>query len=385
MDIKDPRYKSLVQEFSNDSEFLDFSPEEQDSILDIAAQKRYGKTPNPTNFLANAIQASRINDLPITGVGMLPSDKDESFDFLKVAGRQVPMIRGQDVNFATTGPTGIGLNMAGIKKADSLIEPPSTPYGKNLENAADIAPWASLGLSGLTSLSKGISKSFRSAPVKREIEDLIFQGSNKVKTSVDDMFKQYNSKFGEGLSKLKSNMTSDDFADIVSQTTDELGRYDKSSDILTSELQKLLYNSGETFDVSSVQSKSKRILQMLGNDNRAKAIFYKNFLDKIPDTVEGLKELKAAHAPIYQIAKESRQLGKGLMRKIASGKVGPEELSSAKSAESKLGIDILGPIEKKSNELQKIILNKKLGKAALSLTGAGAGGLAILNALKGKD
>ena len=51
----DPRYVKLVQEFSDDPEFIGFSDEDQDSILDTAFQKRYGEIPKTENLLQRAI------------------------------------------------------------------------------------------------------------------------------------------------------------------------------------------------------------------------------------------------------------------------------------------------------------------------------------------
>lgn len=358
----------MEDDFIPDDYFIPDEPEMQ------------GRIEKSGNLLERVIKNSRIGPFGGTSItAALPTSEQEAMDLGKVGIRQI--IPEQ------VGLVGMGAKMVGAK-GDMKLPPPQTDYGKNLESSANIAQLLHLGGSTIPAIGKGIKniiKPFQTTPVKQSIEDLIFQGSKKVGSSVDDLFKQHNARFGEGMSNLQSSMSSDDFADIVSMTADELGKYDKSGETLVSELGRLLDESGKVYSPVDVQSKSKRIMQMLGNDIRAKAIFHKHFLDRIPESVPGLKELKSAHAPVYQTAKEAKVLNKGLMRKVASGKIGPEELSSAKSAQNKLGIDVLGPIEQKGNELQKIIMNKKIGKASLGLTGAGASILGIINALKGKN
>jgi hypothetical protein len=335
--------------------------------------------PKTENLLQKAIRQSRIGQLGATSpVGMLPTTGQEAMDIAKVGIRQlIP---------ESPGFVGVGANIVDPRPSKIELPAPETQYGKNLETSANVAQATHLASSLGSSAGRGIESfvnKFRTGPVKQNIEDLIFNGSKQVDSSLENMFREYNSKFGKSLEGLNSKMTSGDFADVVSSAADEIGNYNKSNELLTDELGDLLKEGDKTYTPQEVQAKSKRILQMLGKDNRAKAVFYKHFMDKLPEAVPGLKELKEAHAPIYQIANEAKSLGKGSLRKAARGNMGPDELNSLKEAQKKLGIDVITPLEEKGNELKKIIMRKKIGKAGLALTGAGAGLISIIKAIGG--
>lgn len=336
--------------------------------------------PNPENFLQKAIKNSRIGNFGGTSItAALPADGAEAMDLGKVGIRQIIPDEA--------GLVGMGAKMAGVK-GDIKLPAPETQYGKNLENSANIAQVAHLGGSLASSAGEGIQgliNKFRTTPTKQAIEDLIFQGGNKVKGAVGEMFKSSNAKFGEGIKNIESTMTADDFADIVAKTADELGTYDKSSQTLTREFESLINEGDKPYNVQDIQSKSKRVKQLLVNDERAKAIFNKHFLDKLPEGAPGLAELKAEHAPIYKTAQESKKLNTGAMRKLSKGNMGPQELSSLKETQSKLGVDVLGPIEQKGNELQKIIKRQKIAKWSLGLTSAGGTVLGALHAFGKKN
>lgn len=335
------------------------------------------QTPHPENFLQRAIKNSRIVNFGGTSItAALPTSGEEAMDLGKVGIRQIIP--------ESPGMVGFGAQMVDKRPGGVSLPAPETQYGKNMENSANIAQGLHLGGAMVPAIGKGIKniiKPFQSAPVKRGIEDLIFQGSNKVKSGVDDLFKSYNAEFGQKLDALESSMTTDDFADIVTKTADEIGEFEPTRNVLLTHLENIIKNSSRNMSARQVQSAMKSMIRSAG-DNRAKAILHKNFLEKIPESVPGLKELKASHAPVYEAAKGAKTLGKGLMRKVASGKIGPEELASAKEAQSRLGLDVLGPIEKEGNKLQQIIRNKKIAQAIGALTGVGGGAFTIVNALK---
>lgn len=122
------------------------------------------------NFLQKAIKNSRVGPFGGTSItAILPTSGQEAMDAARVAGRQIPMTRGQGVGPAEMGPMGIGLNMAGINEAKPLIPEPETEYGKNLEMSADIAPWAAMGLGGATAAAKGIHKFFSKGDLPNEL------------------------------------------------------------------------------------------------------------------------------------------------------------------------------------------------------------------------
>ena len=112
MDIKDPRYKSLVEDFSNDPEFLDFSPEEQDSILDTAVQNKYGKIPNTQNFLQNAISNVGPNITNFGPAGALSGVKN-SEDILPDINQFGGNIAGGEVGLQTMGHPNLGAAIGG--------------------------------------------------------------------------------------------------------------------------------------------------------------------------------------------------------------------------------------------------------------------------------
>lgn len=113
----------------------------------------------PVNWTKNFIKSQR----GLTPVGFIPTSKDELTDIPKVIGRQLPGMRGQDINFLTQGPFGVGMNMAGIKKTEDVIPAPKTSYGKAGETAADLAQLFLLANEG----ASAIAGKLKSNPAKR--------------------------------------------------------------------------------------------------------------------------------------------------------------------------------------------------------------------------
>ena len=100
--------------------------------------------------------------------------------------------------------------------------------GEELKNIED------LGTS-----KKGISELFKSKrteltrkrvsdlkSVKDEIEKLSYSGSKNVEEKVSTLFKEANSKFGEGLKNINSSMTDEDMAQIINNAAKDIGAQD---------------------------------------------------------------------------------------------------------------------------------------------------------------
>lgn len=364
--VEETIIKDLVD---NDPEFLNLSPEQQDLVIDRIVQEEYGVIPNSNQLLDRAVKpfmaASDIPQIAFqTGQGIIGNAPQNIVENPMTAAMSgLPGVQ------AKSGAQGI----TALKKlifGGNAVEPETTEFSeKYLEPktvggkiAGVVGNIAGGSIIPGIGIAKGASSALRTTPVKQGIEDLIFKGSNQVDQGVDDIFKVFNQRFGEGIDQLSSTMTTDNFADLVTRTAQEIGEFHPSRNILLSQLENIIKNSSREMSPRDVQNAFKTISRSLG-DNRSKAILNKNYLELIDQTVPGLREIKAAHAPVYEAAKGAKNLGKGTLRKIANKKIGPEELGVAKESQSRLGIDIIGPLEKQGNKLEKIIRNKKIAAA----------------------
>ena len=156
MNPNDPRWKQLIQEFSNDPEFLSFSEPDQDWILDTAFQKKYGDIPNSENLLQRAINfsvaglpsaVSPAENRPEDALPMITQFGTDMAMKSTPQGRMASLIPGIPMaatTLATTGAEGIrqgtkalrgeGFNIGEIGKT-AAITAGTEAVGRTAENA----------------------------------------------------------------------------------------------------------------------------------------------------------------------------------------------------------------------------------------------------------
>lgn len=328
--------------------------------------------PKTENLLQRVIKSSRMGPMGGTSiVAALPSSGEEAVDLAKVAGRQIPMTRGQEVGIHTMGPFGVGVNMAGTKKLDPIIPEPTSDYGKTLETEADIAQWIPLGSSVVGGATSGIKNFFSKGDlpqkiqqVKGSIYDLIKKTPENVKGKVGTLFNEFRKEFGARLSTMKWNLNNSHFEEALQKTADELGtsRIQGTDGATIASLAEQFRNGGyKTYDPTEVQALTGKLL---GNmDSLAQAKFYRNFMDVLERQDPAFAQLKRDYAPVFDIAKNSKRLKSGAIRDVASDKIGPESLADVAESEQMLYPEGGGPVEKasaKGDELRT--LTSKLEK-----------------------
>lgn len=400
-----PNYDSIIDKLSEDPEFLDLSQDEQDQLVHELAQEKMGVVPKTENFLQRAIKNSRIGTFGGTSItAALPSDGEEFRDMGKVAMRQA--IPDQ------SGLVGVGANMAGVKGNIGLPSP-QTPYGQNLESSANIAQLSHM-VGGIGSLLKqpigNAINSLRTSPIKNEIksiEDLIahskkaeipvkedianlklegrnlgqkssreaervaYEGSKAIKGQVSARFKDANQRFGEEFSKLESTMGDEDLGKVIKNAAYDIGAADVPGTPGSAMLSQLgrfgpknnpevIQTVPRIYNKEQLQAITKEILDSLPDD-RSKAVFHKHLLDALDESVPGLRELKRSHAPIYQVAKESKSLTKGAIKRVARGTASEPEVDTLRRAGEKLGTSHVERAKRVSdkNTLEKMMLEQR--------------------------
>lgn len=389
-------YDSIIDDLAkNDPEFLKLSPDQQDKIVMDLAQEKLSTVPNTENFLQKSIQMSRQAGMPFGS--FTPKTGQEAMDLGKVGIRNLINPTGD------FGMVGLGANIAdkamgGMAdfsakinngKVDEALTP-ETSYGKNLDLAAKIAPLAMLGLEGATGAAKGI-KSFLSVgtlpneieTTKAGIQDIIHTGPSKVKARVGQIFDETQADFGNRISNIpggfNAQMTSSHFAEALEGAANEMGAVNVpgSQGNRLMQMAQDMTNNPRTFYPDEIQAQTKKILNSFGGDTLSKAKFYNHFSSILSREVPELASLKSEYAPTYNIAKQSKVINKGNLGRVASDKIGPEQLGEMTQAQQMLG-DEPNIVEQASasgrklkgqqNQLQKIIKRQKAAK----IIGAGA-------------
>src|SRR3990167_1530714 len=341
---------------------------------------------NPETYLQRIIRQSRGSGQAFGSFA--PSTGQEGLDLAKVIGRQFPGTREQSINPFQQGAIGMGANIAGLEKSSPLIPEPETEFGKNLEFASDIAPYAIGGIKALEKSPKaikGIYELFSQSAQKRKLSDVARRGAGEVEQRFRNLWDEFHTKFGEGLNKMKPKVTNQDFADSLRKAANdpELGtknipgsgaeymeKLAKEFESLSTSRFDRLYTGRELHkNVKDIQSKL---------DDVESAIFRKHLLEKLPKEYNALRE---AHKPIYDLAKKKKLLSKGKLKSIGLGNVGEEEVSDLRKVEESFGM--LNVIKK------SIRAGKKVGRAGVlkelaKLVGYGAGATAIGGGLLNK-
>lgn len=349
----------------------------------------------PENLLQKAIKANRTSSgNPIGIAGILPTNMAETRDIGRAGFQALGAPSGW------MGPMASASGHGSIKTPESLTKP-ETEFGKNINMQAAIAPWASLGLEGATAGAKGIHNFFSTGDLPQQIEntkgkikDIVKLGPEKAKKAVSDIFYNFQEEFGRRLNDLQGFLHNGHYADALSRTAEELGATDvvgspgHRASQMAEAFRGMNEGNGRLFTPEEIQAQTKQVLNSL--DPLSKAKFYDHFTTILADEFPEMASLKSEYAPVYDIAKQSKRINSGTLNQVATGNIGPEQLSHMTQAQQMMGdqpniveqADSAGrKLNQQENELDKIIgrqktlkgIAKTVGKGAL--LGAGGGGI----------
>ena len=429
---------SRIDDLLKDQRFRQFmvqNPERAKALVLEMRQKDFGKIPNTEGFLTQAIKQARVPG-PFGSLGgtsitaAIPTNREELLDLGKVGIRQI--IPDQ------SGMVGFGANLVGA--GSKGLPEPSTEYGKGIESSSNMAQLATLGKEIFPAFKKDLPElinKFRTSPIRKEIKgiedlksflksseapaeakisqgervksilkgraeretkELAFTGEEKIKKALGEKFKDYNKLFGEGIGNIKSTMTDEDMASILRRSAKKTGAEtipgSPGSSLLKQaerygpkESKGIIQMKSKVYSASEVQAITKEVLNSVG-DNRAKAIFYQELLDDIPQSVKGLKELKELHAPIYKIAKESKILKSSAIKRVSSDpNISKTELKKLKESERGVGTNFIQKaLERQSKtKSQNMRLEKTIEKSKETLSARKRGQEQLSNILSQKE
>jgi len=196
-----------------------------------------------------------------------------------------------------------------------------------------------------------------------ELESIVFTGERDIRDKVQNIFKAGNKEFGKRLDELQSDMSTDDFIGILDETADELGfnlgsietgeGVEKSVGLVggsSDKIRKLrdtfanrFGEGGTSLNARQVNLQAKLIKDTLGKDEVAKTIFNQKFVDRISEGVDGLQDLRAEHAKLFEKAKQAKAFKGATQIRRAGGKgnpISPEEFEELSKAEKALGTNV---------------------------------------------
>lgn len=400
----------IINALTQDQDFMSLPEEEQNSLIDEVIQEKLGTIPKSESILK---RASNVMFQPF-GARSIPTNFDEVKDLGKMALRETILPGTDQVGGIIPGLISKATGKTFGPTSEELA--PETEYGKRLNTAKNVYELG-LGAKGLADLAvggaKGIANLFKSGDVKKEIDQLgrvskllkkrqyrqaskeAFVQAKAVKENLSKRFEEANKIFGEGLKKLKSNMTRSDVADALIESADEIDDIRAQDDLikLADRILEGPVRGDDVLTAPQVQAEFKRALSV-SRDPRIKTIINQKILNRTDDTVEGLRDLKDAHKPIYDMAKRSKNVNKTNIRRVGTGQASPEEIKYLKESERGVGTNAIGKAEeiaskgrksqseislktkRAQNKLEKIIGRQKVAKGAVKgalTTGALAG------------
>src|SRR3990167_7619279 len=368
---------STIDEVLKDPDFLALSEDEQISFIDEMRQRDFGKAPPTEGFLQKAIKTASS--------AFTPQLQEEMGDvpriMLETTG--IPSIYNIMRRNPLAGFAEMGAKVSGSRIEDENIFPgfpePKTEWGKEYNKFIGNVQMAVPSVIGAKRLGvgtvKGIGSLFNVRKSEEKLLDVAYKGSEKVKSRIPNFLKEASDMFGETIDNLPSKMTKENQAEYLMKSAQDLG----DVDIIGSSSNKLwklavqLSKKGGRVTAREANTLHKQAVKLVGNDNQAKTILRQNFLEKADKTIKGLKELKASHAKIYDIAKSGKRLSESMLTKIGKGRVAPEKVKDLKSGESRLGLDIISGVEKSGKKLSATKRNVSLVK-----WGSAAGGIGWL-------
>ncbi len=386
-----------IDQVLNDPDFMSLPEEDQNSFIDEMRQRDYGKPPAAESFLQNVIRKSRGPlELPLTGVGMLPSSTQEATDIGRVGARNFTESSGIGASGLVNYGAGLTEQPGGIREFRNKLSnesisktlTPKTQYGKNLDVAVKAAPWASLGLEGAT---VGANKLFSSSELKSKIGnlnstlddihnqglDLAYNAPKEMKGKVIGRFNQARESYHDILQNHPAEIPEADLKNVVTKTIDGLkirGRPTEYLDpaeksLLNAESRfsepepsgtkitqsSILDSSGnpiyssteipaekpiEITDLRDIKNFKNSLFQSLRSNKGAQGEFLKNYGDMLVENgFSDLAETNLKYAKAYENSKLVKVFTQGRLGRIATGKdIASAEVSAMKSTESKMGL-----------------------------------------------
>lgn len=414
----------------------DFFAEEIEPTMDFYSEEINKQLPHPENFLQRAIKQTigkplfQASDAPAIGhqfaegiVGNAPQNVAQNpmttamsglpgvqakagaqgisgIKDLIFGGNSIPNENTivEDNKYLTPQTIGGKVLGLGANISGGLINPANVALGGRAVNALRTAP-IKKEIRGIEDL---ILKSIQSeVPIKEEIDKIsdisrqtktassakaketAYVGSKAIKEQVAGRFKDAGQRFGEEFSKLESRMGDEDLTKVIKNAANDIGAPDvpgtpgnqlmSMGKKYTPKAQEgVIQTQSKIYTKEEVQSITKEILEFLPDD-RSKAIFHKHLIDALPESVPGLKELKASHAPTYKIAKESKFLKESNLNQIASGKAPASKVDDLSKYAERLGSSHVERAKKvaQQNKLEEMMLEQAGSKAKRKLDAKG--------------
>lgn len=349
-----------------------------------------GEIPKTENFIQKAINSYK--SVPSVS-RYAPSNLNEVKDIGRIAS-------GITVPFT---PSTLSENISEATGEPSFHQP-RTEYGERVQGDIGLGVLGGLGFAGARAAGKGINSllsKVRKFPVEKEIgaltseldtlkkgtSEIAYSGSKKVKDTMSTLATKANEAFGEKLSNLESAMNTDDFANVLAETADEIGVSRVPGHPIMGMFEKLVTQGSKFLEPKEVNMMTRNILRVLGKDEVSKAVFYKKLTDVLESAVPGLKDIKKAHAPIFNALKAGKKITKGGLGRLAKSTAPTSEVSDLMKAGEELGTDVAkkasvygegiakkgADLTAKQNRLQEIIRNQNRVKAIGWGTGVGGG------------
>ena len=419
---------SKIDELLNDQDFMALDEDSQNQIIDEMRQKDFGSVPNTNNLLQNIIKSQRMGPFGGTSItAAVPTSREELTDLGKVGIRQV--IPDE------SGMVGVGARMAGAK-GDIRLPEPKTPYGKNLENSANIAQIAHLGGSaakGIGSMVKGTFSPLRKFPIEQRIgnlgkqaEEASFAGSEAVKAAVPKKFESARKAYREMIDSVDvSNVTAEDLVKVLDDTIlnkriseknirrpaeDALlamrrkfgsmikegtpDTVEELRDPMTNQVHRLITEQGTPKEVPNMsmveelRNFKNQVFNSLRGETDLEAEFLNHYGKMLEDKGLGsISDVGKVYREAYALKRDSRAINRGALKRIATGKAGSSETKKLSDIEKRLGTSSVSEASKigsqlgnEQNQLSLAMRNQQRVKALAGLSAVGGlvGGISKL-------
>ena len=427
--LADPKFRQLMQ----------LSPDRAKALVLEIRQKDFGKIPKTESFIERAIKGSRnVLGAGVPPIQFLPSNKEELSDIPSVIAEQLPIGLGR-----------LGMRMANpiSKFAESKIPDvpkPKTQFGKDISARANqaqmIAGGLELGGAGFN-LAKNLKKSFtpfRKFPIEQEIlglekeaEKVAYSGSKAVKKAIPEKFiqaKDAYKSFIDDIDVSETKTTVEDLVNVLDNTIEAKGirgrefirpaekrllelrdsiasKIKQASpevieeivDPLTNKVSKNIVSEAskkinpKIKSVDEIKNFKNQIVNSLRGEHDLEGEFYSHYGDMLESKgLEGLTEVGQQYKKAYQLSKSSRAISKGALKRIATAKSSPLEVSDLSSIDKELGTGSIGQassvakkLESANNKLQLAIRNQRRAGTIAKVTGFSGTALGILKAISG--
>ena len=428
--LADPKFRQLMTS----------SPDRARALVLEARQKDFGKIPKTESFLEKAIKSSRnILGAGIPPLQFMPSNMEELKDIPSVIANQLPIEAGR-----------IGMKIANpisnrLEKFIPKTSEPKTQFGKDISARANqaqmIAAGLELGGAGLN-LAKNLKKSFtpfRKFPIEQEIlglekeaESVSYSGAKAVKKAIPEKFIQAKDSYKAFIDEVdvsETKTTVDDLVSVLDKTIEAKGIRGREfirpaernllslRDSIASKVKEAVPEIAEEIidpitnkvsrniiseaskrvspkitSIDEVKNFKNQIFKSLSGEHDLEGEFLSHYGDMLESKgLEGLTEVGQQYKKAYQLSKSARAISKGALKRIATAKSSPLEVSDLSSIDKELktgSIDQASSVAKRlesaNNKLQLAIRNQRRAGTIAKVTGFGGTALGILKAISGR-